>query len=403
MPPALPASYTALMSPHVPLPNEMNLLQSWFLRRSLPRYAKLPAGLSAVAIERDHYLLGARAAGLWLGLVGAIAGSSFGLAHADTMPLWVAFVFSLGLFGGLFKAGVGAWLYPARYSVARRWRIFWIVLIASYAGALTSIGARLQRLRGGGAGWPEALWQVFWEATKLQFVAFVAALLLLGVLAAARRQLARRELEQARASRESTQARLNLLQAQIQPHFLFNTLAALQHWVDVGDARAAPLLRSLTSFLRGSTEMMLRDGVTLAQECAMVRHYLAIMQSRLGDRLRWRVDVAADCETQQLPPGLLITLVENAVEHGIEPQLRGGRVQVNARVAEGGLFELRVQDDGAGLLPNAPEGVGLATSRERLRHQFGARAELVMQSRADGAGTEALLCIQPDSGGSQAG
>ncbi|MEP7101219.1 MAG: histidine kinase [Burkholderiales bacterium] len=191
--------------------------------------------------------------------------------------------------------------------------------------------------------------------------------------------------------------------AQIQPHFLFNTLAALQHWVDVGDARAAPLLRSLTGFLRGSTEMMLQGGVTLAQECEMVRHHLAIMQSRLGDRLRWRVDVAADCEAQQLPPGLLITLVENAVEHGIEPQLRGGEVQVIARVTEGGVFELRVLDDGAGLLPNASEGVGLTNSRERLRHQFGARAELVMRARPDGAGTELRLCIQPDSGGSQTG
>ena len=383
------------------LPNEMNPLQRWFLRRSLPRYAKLPSELRAVAIERDHYLLGPRAIGLWCALVGAIVGSSLGLAKADTMPVWIALVFSIGLFGGLFKAGVGAWLYPARYSAARLWRIFWIVLIASYAGSLTSVGNRLQELRSGGAGWVEALWQVFWCATRLQFVAFVAALLLLGVLAAARREVARRELALARASRESTQARLNLLQAQIQPHFLFNTLAALQHWVDVGDARAAPLLRTLTGFLRGSTELMLRDSVTLAQECEIVRHYLAIMRSRLGERLRWRIDVAPECEAQPRPPGLLITLVENAVEHGIGPQLHGGELQLIARRLDRDDFELCVLDDGAGLAPNAPEGVGLTNSRERLRHQFGARAELALSARAGGAGTQVRLRIRPEFGGAK--
>ena len=99
----------------------------------------------------------------------------------------------------------------------------------------------------------------------------------------------------------------------------------------------------------------------------------------------------------QVTPHLL------AVEHGIEPQLRGGEVQVIARFVDREAFELRVLDDGAGLLPNAPEGVGLANSRERLHHQFGARAELRIGARGEGPGTEVRLCIQPDSGGSQRG
>ena len=229
----------------------------------------------------------------------------------------------------------------------------------------------------------------------------IAVLLLLTIVSAARREYMQRALEQSRAeqerdasARQLTQARLTLLQAQIQPHFLFNTLAALQHWVGVGDARAAPLLRALTSFLRGSTELMLRPEVTLAEECAMVAHYLAIMQMRLGDRLRFSIDVAPDCAAQALPPGLVITLVENAVEHGIEPQLRGGEVKLVAR-REGGTFELRVLDDGPGLSPgDTREGVGLANSRERLRHQFGARAELTLANRDDGPGARACLRLR---------
>jgi sensor histidine kinase YesM len=132
----------------------------------------------------------------------------------------------------------------------------------------------------------------------------------------------------------------------------------------------------------------------------MVAHYLAIMQARLGDRLRWRVDMAPECATQLLPSGLVITLVENAVEHGIEPQLRGGEVSLVARI-EGATFELRVLDDGAGLPPgDVHDGVGLANSRERLRHQFGARAELQLSPRDDGPGAQVCLRVHaPDRPG----
>ena len=95
----------------------------------------------------------------------------------------------------------------------------------------------------------------------------------------------------------------------------------------------------------------------------MAAHYLAIMQARLGDRLRFSIDIAPDCAGQALPPGLLITLVENAIEHGIEPQLRGGEVSIVARRA-GAAFELRVLDDGPGPVGDAThEGVGLRRAR----------------------------------------
>jgi len=302
-------------------------------------------------------------------------------------------LFAVTIFSGLFKAGMSAWLRPERFRGRRLWALFLLVTVATYAGAIASC----RGLIGQGVPWQDALVRVLWRATPLQFVAFAGVLVLLAAVAAGRQQLLQRELARARAEQErdavlwqATQARLNLLQAQIQPHFLFNTLAALQHWVDVGDARGAPLLRTLTSFLRGSTEHMLEERVTLAQECEMVRHYLEIMGARLGERLRHRVELAPDCAALGVPPGILITLVENAIEHGIEPALRGGEVQVWVRRVDG-FCEVQVLDDGVGLATGAMDGVGLANTRERLHHAFRKRAQLRLQPREDSSGTQVLV------------
>ncbi|MBL8278911.1 MAG: histidine kinase [Pelomonas sp.] len=155
-----------------------------------------------------------------------------------------------------------------------------------------------------------------------------------------------------------------LAAAQIQPHFLFNTLASLQHWVDTGDARAAPLLRDFTAYLRATLPMFERELQPLADEMEMVRRYLAIMQARLGSRLAFRLDVPADVDSE-LPPGIVLTLVENAIAHGIEPQLRGGHVEVAAR-RDAGRTVITVRDDGPGLAPSWAEGVGLSNTRRRL-------------------------------------
>jgi hypothetical protein len=381
----------------------LNRVQRWVLARSVERYAKLEPELRAIAIERDTFLFSARSLGLWAGMLFGTLGTAAGLAlGSPRVAPWLALLFAAGTFAGLFKAGLSVWLRPERFTARRMWRIGWIAMIATYAGAIASFRGDLRPLLAAGTPWYEAALRVAWRATPLQIMLLVAALLLLTIVSAARREYLQRALERTNAERERdvaarqlTQARLTLLQAQIQPHFLFNTLAALQHWVDVGDARAAPLLRSLTSFLRGSTELMLRPEATLAQECEMVAHYLAIMQARLGDRLRFAIDIAPGCADQLLPPGLLITLVENAIEHGIEPQLRGGELRVVAR-QDRGVFELRVLDDGAGLAAaDAHEGIGLANSRERLRHQFGARAELTLTARDDGPGAQACVRLRP--------
>jgi Histidine kinase len=168
-----------------------------------------------------------------------------------------------------------------------------------------------------------------------------------------------------------------LATAQIQPHFLFNTLAALQHWVHSHDTRAAPLLDALTGFLRATLPLFDRERLTLGEELVAVRQYLEVMRLRLGERLRFALDIDAAAHTAALPPGLLLTLVENAVEHGVQPQLVGGAVMLQARV-DAGKAIVEVRDDGAGLAPDARDGVGLANSRARLAQAFGEGATLVL-------------------------
>ncbi len=172
-----------------------------------------------------------------------------------------------------------------------------------------------------------------------------------------------------------------LAAAQIQPHFLFNTLASLQHWVDTGDARAAPLLRDFTAYLRATLPMFERELQPLADEVEMVRRYLAIMQARLGARLAFTLDVDADLDTP-LPPGIVLTLVENAIAHGIEPQLRGGHIEIAAR-RDGGRLVLSIRDDGPGLAPGWTEGVGLSNTRRRLVDTF-PNATLTLADAAPG-------------------
>lgn len=180
-----------------------------------------------------------------------------------------------------------------------------------------------------------------------------------------------------------------LAAAQIQPHFLFNTLASLQHWVDTQDPRGGPLLRSLTRYLRATLPMFEQDRLPVAQELQIVRSYLDIMQARLGARLTWSVETAdvpdAVLAEATLPPGTLLTLAENAITHGIEPSLRGGHVGVALHLSDDGRWlRLEVQDTGPGLAAGACDGVGLSNTRERLAAQSDGAAQMGLESASPG-------------------
>ena len=184
-----------------------------------------------------------------------------------------------------------------------------------------------------------------------------------------------------------------LATAQIHPHFVFNTLASLTHWVETQDPRAAPLLRDFSAYLRATLPLFEREQLPLREELELVRRYLAIMQARMGERLRWRIAHDAALDELPLPPGSLLTLVENAITHGIEPSLRGGEIEVRSERVAGGGAQLQVLDSGQGLQPSdEPPGLGLTNTRERLAALHGPQATLTLSERPEG-GCLSLMTI----------
>ncbi len=194
--------------------------------------------------------------------------------------------------------------------------------------------------------------------------------------------------EQAEREKAIEMAR-RLAAAQMEPHVLFNTLASVQHWVQTRDERAAPLLAALTGYLRATLPLFNKPLLALHEELTAVQRYVEVMQARMGTRLAWQLDVEASLHRQQLPPGVLLTLVENAIVHGLEPQLAGGQVRLRGQ-HQGSQVHIDIIDNGPGPSPLMHDGVGLANIRQRLHLAFGTRATLTL-SRASGGGCCAHL------------
>jgi signal transduction histidine kinase len=227
-------------------------------------------------------------------------------------------------------------------------------------------------------------------------LSFGALLLGTPLLQGLRRQRAVRRGEEERAR---LRAELQMLQAQIEPHFLFNTLATLRSFVRQGSDRALPLLDAVSGLLETSLARVRQaDASTLGQECQIVEHYLAIMALRLGDRLSYSVEVDPALLDLPLPPLMLQPLVENALQHGIEPSESGGRVLLRAERVEGGL-RLRVTNSGSPLTAEAPSGDGhglaLVNLRQRLQALYGNLASLSLITNGDGLTEATLLLPQP--------
>jgi hypothetical protein len=192
----------------------------------------------------------------------------------------------------------------------------------------------------------------------------------------ARTQALAFDLERSELERKAVDARLRLLQAQVQPHFLFNTLANVQALVDSGSPQASAVLKSLIAYLRAAVPRLNDPATTLGQEVELVRAYLEVMQMRMPDRLTFSLQVETSAQRLECPPMTLLTLVENAVRHGIDPSEDGGHIAVEAHLA-GGRCTIRVCDTGVGLQATGSGlGTGLASLRERLELAFGDATEL---------------------------
>jgi signal transduction histidine kinase len=189
-------------------------------------------------------------------------------------------------------------------------------------------------------------------------------------------------LERSELERQALDARLHLLQGQVTPHFLFNTLANVQALVDAGSPHASAVLRSLVAYLRAAVPLLHEPAATIERELQLVRPYLELMQMRMPDRLQYAMNVDPSALKARCPPTTLLTLVENAVRHGIDPSEEGGRIDIDVeRLGE--RCVVRVTDTGVGLHPSVNGlGTGLTALRERLRLIFGDAAHLRLTAGA---------------------
>ncbi len=190
------------------------------------------------------------------------------------------------------------------------------------------------------------------------------------------RQALQFELERSELERKAVSARLRLLQAQVEPHFLFNTLANVRELVDSRSPQASAVLGSLIAYLRAAVPRLHEPSTTLRQELELVRSYLEVMHMRMPDRMRFALHVEPAALECSCPPSAILTLVENAVRHGVDPSERGGEIEVRAEVRTG-RCRVVVADTGVGLrLARDGLGTGLSTLRERLQLAFGGDAQL---------------------------
>jgi sensor histidine kinase YesM len=174
------------------------------------------------------------------------------------------------------------------------------------------------------------------------------------------------------------EANLRLLQAQIEPHFLFNTLSNVLSLIDSDPAKSKSMLADLVRYLRTSLSRTLPAATTLEQEIDMIEAYLKIQKTRMGERLRFSIDVKDALRQQAFPPMLLQPLVENAVRHGLEPSVEGGAVTIAAD-EEGDMLKVTVSDTGCGFTAYEQGGVGIANVRERLRLLYGDKGRLLLE------------------------
>ncbi len=186
--------------------------------------------------------------------------------------------------------------------------------------------------------------------------------------------------DHAALSQQLAEAKLQAMQAQVEPHFLFNTLAAVEHLIETDSPRAAKMQRNLIGYLRSVMPNLRQRDSTLRREVEICRNYLEILKVRMEDRLDVVFDIPQGLESANLPPLILQSLVENAIQHGLEPKAEGGQIKIKAEIVDGHLAII-VADTGVGFAPKSGTsrgGVGLTNIRERLAAMFDKRGQLII-------------------------
>ena len=180
------------------------------------------------------------------------------------------------------------------------------------------------------------------------------------------------------SEKKAAEANLKLLQAQIEPHFLFNTLSNVLSLLDTDTEKGKSMLMDFVHYLRTSLSKIRGDTTTLGQEMEMIQVYLNIFKVRMGDRLHYKIDLPEKLKANTFPPMLIQPLVENAIKHGLEPKIDGGEILISGEV-KNGFLRLEVIDTGLGFTEKRDSGMGLSSIRERLESIYGSRGRLILE------------------------
>ena len=362
-------------------------LDAWAARRLSPEeYAE------AVELDREVKRYFGRIALTFIAATFIVAVIVEGIRPQTSFGSALAFSF-LGLLY-LVCAVISAWYGYRKWTDRPAWKVFAILVALIMGGG--AIGFAV-----GSFGEGRTLADLSTEkATRGAAITFLLgmtfAALLVGVSRMRLRDAAqtaarmKAEAERERIARRGAQAELKLLQAQVEPHFLFNTLANVRYLVQTGSPDALAMLDHLIHYLRTALPEIRSEGSTVGREAELARAYLEIMRIRMGGALEFSIDVPDDLAPRSFPPLMLITLVENAIKHGVGPRGRG-RVEVRAEIAASAL-RIAVEDDGRGIVQPAGRGVGLANIRARLAAAFGEAAFIAIEDRP-GGGTRAVIQV----------
>ncbi len=196
---------------------------------------------------------------------------------------------------------------------------------------------------------------------------------------AAEKQMQHERLVRISAEKKTLEARLRMLQAQIEPHFLFNTLSNIISLMDHDHQRAKDMLMDLNSFLRASLAASRQGATTIGREMKLMGFYLNLFKVRMSERLDYSIDVQDHILDATLPPMLIQPLVENAIKHGLEPKLEGGRIDIHATLANGNL-RIEIRDTGNGFQSDNRAGFGLSNIVERLESMYDKNARLLFKN-----------------------
>jgi len=313
-------------------------------------------------------------------------GTGLFLVHGWNSPLWSLF-FRTTILG--LSATAAFALFEVWPRSLPRWVQRWALQVVA-VGVLMPMTTFLIYVLSTPAGAP-AFWKIPTRLDGFVHLTFLAILIApwtaLAAIVRQKEAIVRHQelafaLERSELERQALDARLHLLQAQVAPHFLFNTLANVQALVDAGSPHASRVLRSLIQYLRAAVPLLREPAATFERELQLVRPYLELMQMRIPDRLQYSMNADSSVLQVRCPPTTILTLVENAVRHGIDPSEEGGRIDVEITRA-GDRCIVRVSDTGVGLdHPATGLGTGLTALRDRLHLIFGDAAHLRLSSNS---------------------